>query len=390
MEVIQSKAATKVETSVSFKPEGLRLEPNPTQTLHLDGSLASILAGQQLDLADQDVVRLILQGNSVIDWNRAWFPDMATVDRFLRLHLIDYEDPMDRERLRFVHQEAVSYLQEHLGLHFPADLIAPEDVRDVFIHASHTGGFRRRQIQACAILKLMHVINHMEAAELHFQIPLSEAEIMDRAERSILQGADRIVRRLSIGRLLWESKKPATASSRNCWPRKHGRHHLRQTSVSHCHRKGGTCDSGRGLAHTEPISLRYAIPGQSHNNLVQLSELFEGSGGVDEKGNPIPGLGAADKPQAEENPFSGGSYRMVNFIVDFPVRVDDLVKLRTGASLGRTVFSLVEFQVLDRETARRNEEGENAHELYKRRQRSIVEQRLKKGGRWRREQKTKD
>ena len=86
MEVIQSKAATKVETSVSFKPEGLRLEPNLTQTLHLDGSLASILAGQQLDLADQDVVRLILQGNSVIDWNRAWFPDMATVDRFLRLH----------------------------------------------------------------------------------------------------------------------------------------------------------------------------------------------------------------------------------------------------------------------------------------------------------------
>ena len=31
-----------------------------------------------------------------------------------------------------------------------------------------------------------------EAAELHFQIPLSEAEIMDRAERSILQGADRM------------------------------------------------------------------------------------------------------------------------------------------------------------------------------------------------------
>ena len=390
MEVIQSKAATKVETSVSFKPEGLRLEPNPTQTLHLDGSLANILAGQQLDLADQDVVRLILQGNSVIDWNRAWFPDMATVDRFLRLHLIDYEDPMDRERLRFVHQEAVSYLQEHLGLHFPADLIAPEDVRDVFIHASHTGGFRRRQIQACAILKLMHVINHMEAAELHFQIPLSEAEIMDRAERSILQGADRMRSQGFPLVAFYGSRKTRNSIITKLLAKK-------ENTAATIFDKLRFRIVTEKVEHVIPavvwltqnlFPFNYAIPGQSHNNLVQLSELFAASG-VDEKGNPLPGLGAADKPKAEENPFSGGSYRMVNFIVDFPVRVDDLVKLRTGASLGRTVFSLVEFQVLDRETARRNEEGENAHELYKRRQRSLVEQRLKKGGRWRREQKTK-
>jgi uncharacterized protein (TIGR04552 family) len=65
------------------------------------------------------------------------------------------------------------------------------------------------------------------------------------------------------------------------------------------------------------------------------------------------------------------------------VRVDQLVKIRTGANLGRTVFAMVEFQVLDRETARKNEEGENSHELYKRRQRAIVEQRLKKRARWR-------
>ena len=105
MEVIQSIQATKVDTGVSFKPEGLRLEPNPTQTLHFDGSLAGILGGQGIDLADLDVVRLILQGNSVIDWKRAWFPTMAAVDRFLSSHLIDYEDPMDRERLRFVYQK---------------------------------------------------------------------------------------------------------------------------------------------------------------------------------------------------------------------------------------------------------------------------------------------
>ena len=40
--------------------------------------------------------------------------------------------------------------------------------------------------------------------------------------------------------------------------------------------------------------------------------------------------------------------------------------------------------MLDLETARANEEGENAHRLYKQRQRAIVEKRLKKGGRWKR------
>jgi uncharacterized protein (TIGR04552 family) len=50
----------------------------------------------------------------------------------------------------------------------------------------------------------------------------------------------------------------------------------------------------------------------------------------------------------------------------------------------------VEFQILDRETARQNEEGENSHELYKRRQRSIVEKRLKRGARWRRQDKEQD
>ena len=42
------------------------------------------------------------------------------------------------------------------------------------------------------------------------------------------------------------------------------------------------------------------------------------------------------------------------------------------------------YEVLDKETARRNEEGENAHSLYKERQRATVSSRLKKGARYKR------
>jgi uncharacterized protein (TIGR04552 family) len=47
--------------------------------------------------------------------------------------------------------------------------------------------------------------------------------------------------------------------------------------------------------------------------------------------------------------------------------------------LGRIVFSLVEFQVLDALTARRNEEGDASHERYKKRQLKRVLRRLSRG-----------
>ena len=365
---------------MSFKPELV-------DKLSVDASMRGILDGHPLDLADLDVVRLLLHGNSIIDWNRTWFETIDDVDRFLGLHLLDFDDPLDRRRLRYVHQEAVSYLQEHLGLHFPPDLVSPDDVRQIFVLASHTGGFRRRQIQACAILKLMHVINHMEAAELHFQVPLSEAEILDLAERRIIEAADKMrshgfplvafygsrkTRNSIITKLL--AKKENTAATI------FDKLRFRIVTESRDHVIPAAAWLTKNL-----FPFNYAIPGQSHNNLVRVSDLLD-SPGLAERGLQLQGTGPIDDISSEDNPFSGASYRMVNFIVDFPVRVDDLVKLRTGASLGRTVFAMVEFQILDRETARKNEEGENSHELYKRRQRSIVEKRLKRGARWRRKE----
>ena len=277
----------------------------------------------------------------------------------------------------------MNYLEEHLGLHFPEDLRNPEDVRDVFIVASQTGGFRRRQIQACVILKLMHVINHLETAELKHQTPLSEAELLDLAERRIVAAADQMrkggfplvafygsrkTRNSVITKLL--AKKENTAATI------FDKLRFRIVTEKQEHVLPAISWLTENL-----FPFNYLIPGESYNNLVHLSEVLQrpefrdlarqgGDETEDETLNP------------EENPFSGSSYRMVNFIVDFPVRVDHLVNVRYGALLGRTAMVLVEFQVLDQETAKMNEEGENAHRLYKQRQRAIVSSRLKKGARY--------
>jgi uncharacterized protein (TIGR04552 family) len=89
-----------------------------------------------------------------------------------------------------------------------------------------------------------------------------------------------------------------------------------------------------------------------------------------------------DQPVREvtgKNEFSGSDYRMINFIVDYPVRLPEGRFGKHGFELGRVVFLMVELQIVDEETARHNEEGENAHHLYKERQYKVVASRLKRG-----------
>ncbi|MCK6502776.1 TIGR04552 family protein [Myxococcota bacterium] len=365
----------------------------PADTATLVSSLSALPAAFRLDLADLEAVRLVLRGDSVIDWNRAAFADLRAVDHYLRLHRLDWQDPEDRRRVEYVHIQAISYLEEHLGLRFPTELKEPSDVRQVFLAASQTGGFRRRQVLACVVLKLMHTIAHLEAAELRFQTALSEADLLDQAERRIRDCAERMradglplvsfygnrkSRNSIITKLL--AKKEATAAT------VFDKLRFRVVVEEREHIVPAIAWLTRNL-----LPFNYVIPGESHNNLVDLvgelqrpewrrlaGQLHGFTEDPDQAYNP------------EENPFSGKSYRVVNFIVDFPVRIDHLGLQRYGSSmLGRVVFVLVEFQVLDAATAESNETGDASHALYKERQRAIVASRLRKGGRYKRKRVTR-
>lgn len=344
------------------------------------------LADRVLDLGDIEAVRLVLRGNSVIDWNRVHTHSRADVDQFLRLHLLEPGNPEDEARLRHVHREAVSYLQEHLGLHFPDSLAHPADVRDVFIAASQTGGFRRQQILACVILKLMHVVNHMEAAELRFYTPLSEAELMTMAEARVVDAiaglrrdgfplvdfyGSRKERHSVITKLL--VKREATAAT------VFDKLRFRLLTEKPEHIWALVAWMQKKL-----FAINSVIPGQSHNNLLRLDQWLRSAENAGYASQLQGWSLEEDDFNPEENPFSGASYRMVNFIVDFPVRVDAAADHKHVTELGKSVFVLIEFQIMDAATAEANERGENAHELYKERQRAIVGARLRKGARWKR------
>lgn len=350
--------------------------------LDIQASLLSAFQGDPINLSDLEAVRLILSGNSIIDWNRANFCSHVQVDRYLHLHRLNLTTPEDEWRLRYVHGEAVNYLEEHLGLTFPAELKKPDDIRNVFLIASTSNGFQRQRILACVLLKLMHVINHMESAELRFQTPLSEADLMDLAEREIVATAERMrsegfpvvafygsrkARNSIITKLLAKKENIATTVFDKL--------RFRLVTQDRTHILPAITWLTRNL-----FPFNYVIPGQSQNNLIHFRDMLTHP--------PYEtfftqlsdnGAGIQDELHSEFNPFSGSTYRTISFIVDFPVRIDHLVDVRYGALLGHTVFVLVEFQIVDRITARENELGDNAHELYKHRQHAIVQSRLRKG-----------
>ncbi len=347
--------------------------------LEIDSRYESSPRELSLHLQDVESMRLVLTGDSVIDWQRLAFRHLDDVDGFLATHCIVATDPEDRERLRFVYNEAVSYLEELLRLRFPKELRDPADVREVFVYASQWGGFRRTQILSCVILKLMHVIHHMEAADLKFRLPVGEAQYLEMAHRRILQAAQELQhggapfvsfygsrksRSSMITKLLTKREEVASTIFDK----------LRYRVVVPHHRDIPTA---LGWLTREIIPFNYIVPGESHNNLFDPSGLVEL-------------LPESERERAQEvpvdfsrvftkNEFSGASYQAINWICDYPVRIPNSVENPYSMELGRVVYVNVEFQLLDEATARANEEGENAHHIYKARQYRRVAARLKRG-----------
>ncbi len=335
----------------------------------------------ELTLQDIQAIRLILSGGSVVDWNRLELTDEDQVDRFLALHHLDMSRADHQARLRFVFNEAVSYLEEHLKLHFPVEIRSPDDVRQIFLWASEYGGFRRRQILSCVILKLMHVIQHLAAADLRHRTPISEAELLGLAHRRILSAA-RQMRNDGVPVVSFSGNRKSRSSiitkllakKENVAARVFDKLRYRCIVEKREHLAITLAWITRNL-----FPFNYVLPGQSHNNLLDPDSLLEG---LDERTRDRLRI-RRDDPTLEtssKNEFSGASYRVINFIMDFPVPLPES-RHRFDIELGHTVFVNVEFQVVDEETARNNELGENAHHLYKERQAKVVAQRLKRGAR---------
>ena len=246
--------------------------------------------------------------------------------------------------------------------------------------AHRSDGFRRTQILSCVTLKLMHVIHHMEAADLKFRLPVSEAQLLHLAHRRILSQAERM-REIGLPILaFYGSRKSRSAMITKLLAKKKA---VAAQIFDKLRYRVVVCEH-RDIAPTlawlarNVFPFNYVVPSESHNNLLDPDELLDHLDRPDDR-DAVEERPLSFDPIYTKNEFSGASYRAINWICDYPVRIPETVDNPFAMELGRVIHVNVEFQLLDQETARRNEEGENAHRLYKARQQKQVAARLKRG-----------
>ncbi len=327
--------------------------------------VARFAAASDLTLADVDAVRLLLRGDSVIDWHRLNFADHAEVDRFLRLNEFDPENDEELARLEDVRGEAVEYLSRAFAMAIPDEVAADLPARDLFLVASSHGPHQK---WACVVLKVMHIIHHINGRGALLKLSVSDEIIFREIELKVMQVVEQL-RAAGAPLAEWEwSRKPHDSQITKLLAK-------RSTIAANIYDKlrfrliVPTRDDLVPMLATltrQLIPFNYIVPGESLNQLVDLTQVFQPRVEV----GPAP----ADQPY---NEFSGPDYRIINFVADLPLRVERLLS-RADLPPDNThvVFVLTEFQIADKATALRNESGASSHEAYKARQNERVRMRL--------------
>ncbi len=332
-------------------------------------------------LADLEGIRVLLRGGSVVDWHRLNFADEQEADAFVRAQEVDPDNEADVARIEQVKQSAIEYLKRHFDFPVPKP-VAKKDIVGLLMLASSKG---HRQICACAILKVMHIIHHLEARELLFLLPTADEEVFQWVEQKVyrvMAGAlanDFPILEFIGGRKNKDSlytkllSKPEVSASQIY-------DKVRFRIVT---RSADDIFPVLNYVQRSLVPFNFVIPGQSTNTLLRFHDYCQSEPAL---AKLVPDLqlplDLEDGLSAIDNRFTAPSYRIVHFIADVPVRVPDKVLAEGSpaiADLGHTIFVQTEFQVLDRQTDESNEEGDASHRAYKERQKLAVMHRLKVG-----------
>ena len=335
-------------------------------------------------LIDLEAMRLLLHGGSVIDWHQLAFADEKEVDRFLRVNEFDPQDPTDMERLETLRAEAVEYLTRHFGYRIPEDVAEALPAHDLFLLASRRG---RHQTYACIVLKVMHVLQHLDGRETLFRLPVSDNQVFSQVESKVVQIVDEMrAAGLAIVEFQWSRKERDSLITKLL---------AKRDSIA-----ADVYDKLRFRLITRRfedlpgvlrellcrlIPFNYIIPGQAVNRLLPFQRILEDNPGLRRHAENLQPDAELNLGEPAVNQFSSDGYRVINFVADLPLRVGALMRHMVGKCDSDdidprgVVYVLTEFQVMDAQTAIKNEEGESSHAVYKERQHIEVKARLTRG-----------
>jgi uncharacterized protein (TIGR04552 family) len=334
-------------------------------------------------LADLESVRLLLRGDSIIDWHRLNFDSEREALEFLACNELFVDKTGDLARTERVKTEACDYLRRHFEFPIPK-AIERQNIVELMMTASGRG---HKQLCACTILKCMHIIHHLEGRELLFMLPLSDQEVFHLVEEKVYRVVGGMLAAgMPITEFIGGRKNKFSlytkllSKDRNIASQIYDK--LRFRIVT---RDRGDILPVLHYLTRKLFAWNYAIPRESTNTIFQLKSHFQADPHLKSLiDDPNINGEEADELTPSNNSFSDASFHIIHFVVDLPIRLPDRVIEEAPAAakaLGPVIFALTEFQIIDRETESANELGDASHERYKERQRLAVMRRLKLGAR---------
>ncbi len=335
----------------------------------------------EFTLADLESIRLILRGDSVIDWRRLHFATEAEVHEFLFSQELRVEEAADRARMEHVKSEAIAYLRRQFAYPIPRP-VEQATVPELLMLAAGPG---HRAMCACTIVKCMHIIHHLDGRELLFLLPMSDQDVFHIVEEQVYRingamlAADFPVVEFVGGRKNTASLITTLLSNQ-------------ETIAAQIFDKLRFRVVTRTRDDIFPIlqyltkrlfPFNYVVPGQSINSVFGFRSYIEKTP-LEPLMSRLQGHGDAyDGYTPSDNQFSAESYRIIHLVVDMPVRLPKRILDQApprAAALGDVIFVICEFQIVDRDTEAHNELGDASHARYKDRQKKAVMRRLQLGG----------
>jgi len=406
----------------------------PTGALGYNGVVTEFPGSRTRNNFSWEILRFILDGLSPID-----LPALAVMDReeahqFLLHYGYDLDDDEDRDVAWRIHIEAVAFIKRYFcpeddgsgeALILPADVERPTDLRDLLVWASDRNR-TERQAWACALLRVMHTISHINNTLRSEFFPEIKRQILDRFKQHVHQDGEG---RLSLGRgplsvpLLDIFYKEEKSRDSLILKLLHKPHNVAEIIHDRLGVKMVTPTrldallALRYLRQNHLIMFANVTPGRSRNTLVNLEhfrslyeELTDGFKDLTEEGRDQRflhqlqehSLGVAGLDSRLENPFTSPDYRSIQFTVQQLVKVENpgylrarrmrvhLEKYHLGPDLEGLlrelegpqeerelrIFFPLEVQILDEENHRRSQEGGASHSDYKKRQLRAARQRV--------------
>lgn len=335
---------------------------------------------KEFNLHDLEMVRIILRGGSVLDWQRLNITSEKEAYELLKVNEIDPNDPFDIEYVEAVKQEAIDYLKTVFNFPVPYK-IRNASIVELLLIASKKRG--HHQLCACIVLKVMHIIHHYRGREARKLLPLSDNELFRLVEMKVYREVGKLLALQSPVLEFMGSRKEHYSLYTKIMAKENDiaiqlYDKLRFRIIT------ATVDDIFPVLNFLVRNLfpfHYVIPSESINTLLRFKTFCE---------NHPPLNKLITKLQLDieledqllpnvDNKFSHPSYKAIHFVVDIPIKISKLVDDVYGdvAYIEEPVtFAVTEFQILDKKSDIENEKGEACHKKYKERQKKEVERRL--------------